>query len=97
MIIISERHTDNTMNGLPEEVPPKKELTLVALSGLHETLKLPDGFLVDWWPADNRCPQCDAVGRERAGADFQHMMRCPRCQVCWTPGGFYLRTRKQQP
>lgn len=92
MIVITDRHTDNTMSGAPPPTQPK--LSLVSLSGLHETLKFPAGFQVDWWPADNRCPQCDAVGRERAGADFQHMMRCVKCGICWTPGTFYLRTMK---
>lgn len=66
---------------------------LVRLAPLTETITTEAGWIIDWWPAARYCPECKKHGRERAGAEFQHMDRCTDCGHVWTPGTWYLRIR----
>ena len=36
------------------------------------------------WPA-TFCPGCRRYGRFRAGYEFDHEMRCSRCNIVWVP------------
>jgi len=43
------------------------------------------------WFRDNpslspyKCPRCFGVARWRSGQGFDHMMRCGKCGIVWTP------------
>ena len=32
-----------------------------------------------------RCPRCQGSGMWRAGQEFDHMKRCGKCKIVWTP------------
>lgn len=66
---------------------------LVRLAPLTETITAETGWIIDWWIAGEKCPECGKRGRERAGAEFQHMNRCTDCCHVWTPETWYLRIR----
>lgn len=74
--------------------PDGTRLKLVGLFTLGETITAKEGWVIDVWFADRKCPECDNRGRERAGAEFQHMDRCVKCGHVWTPGSPVLRVRE---
>ena len=55
----------------------------------YDMYEVPRSFRVSEfeWGAANpcNCPKCKKVGVWRAGAEFEHMMRCPFCHIVWTP------------
>jgi hypothetical protein len=69
-------------------------LRLVRLASITEKITAESGWIIDWWPAGRHCPECGKHGRERAGAEFQHMDRCTDCGHVWTPETWYLRIRQ---
>ena len=68
-------------------------MRLVRLAPITETITAEAGWVIDWWPAKRHCPECGKHGRERSGAEFQHMDRCTDCGHVWTPETWYLRIR----
>lgn len=37
------------------------------------------------WPA-NCCPRCRTYGKWRSGYEYDDEMRCPACNIVWSPG-----------
>ena len=87
------RDTETIMNLATENVIGGPMPRLVRLAPLTETIPAKAGWIIDWWVAGRFCPECEKRGRERAGAEFQHMDRCTDCGHVWTPGTWYLRIR----
>ena len=51
--------------------------------GLYD---LPLAFREDPSLSSFHCPACRGQGRWRRGQEFEHMMRCGKCDVVWSPG-----------
>lgn len=46
---------------------------------------LPKQFRIYPIPPSYYCPDCQIAGKWRRGQEFEHMMRCVRCDLVWTP------------
>lgn len=46
---------------------------------------LPRGFRDAPSLSPYRCPCCQNAGNWRRGQEFEHMMRCGKCNIVWTP------------
>lgn len=69
---------------------------MIKIFRLGTTVKVENGT-VSFWIADNKCPNCDKVGKYRSGADFDNQMRCFNgCDPApiWEPQNYYLKVEE---
>ena len=93
--ILSAEGRENFDNIFRKNVDKPVKRGKLQILPFTSTIVAKEGDTIKVWMSDQRCPDCNKLGRERAGADFQNMNRCSDCGHVWTPSSWYLLVRSK--